>query len=74
MSKEVTNNVLAELINRRFDENKKDTEDLAVMIQNQFSEQDKRFDKRFDQQDERLESLELKMTNVAYRFEIVELQ
>jgi len=59
-------------------------DNLAVAVKKGFDYVDKRFDgvdKRFDGVDKRLDSLErgheeikLKLDNVAYRFELVELQ
>lgn len=59
-------------------------DDLAGMVKHGFDSVDKRFDsvdKRFDRVEDRLDTLEqgqeeikLKLDNVAYRFELEELQ
>ncbi len=62
--------------------NKKITnEDLARMVQNGFDEMKGRVDKRFDKVESRLDVLEqgqedikLKLDNVAYRFELEDLE
>lgn len=62
--------------------NKKITnEDLARMVQNGFDEMKGRVDKRFDKVESRLDILEqgqedikLKLDNVAYRFELEDLE
>lgn len=58
--------------------NKKVTiEDLAVMTQNGFQAVEQRFDKlekRFDILEQGHEEIKLQLDNVAYRFELVELQ
>ncbi|MDD4900512.1 MAG: hypothetical protein PHS62_00145 [Patescibacteria group bacterium] len=62
--------------------NKKVTiEDLAAMVQTGFAEAENSHSKRFNRTEERLDTLErgqeeikLKLDNVAYRFELVELQ
>ena len=60
-------------------------EDLATMVQAGFSEAEASVNKRFDKIEgdmakgfkeikDSQENIELKLTNVAYRFELVELQ
>ena len=56
-------------------------EDLAVMVQTGFSEAAQKTGERFDGLEKRMDGLEqgqeeikLKLDNVAYRFELVELQ
>ena len=59
-------------------------DDLAVMVKKGFDHMDERFnqhDKRFDAVDKRLdiidqdhEDIKLRLGNVAYRFELVELE
>lgn len=56
-------------------------EDLAMMVKNGFDEAEKKGGERFDKLEKRLgdleqgqEEIKLKLDNVAYRFELVELQ
>lgn len=52
-------------------------DDLAIMIGKGFSHVDKRFeqvDKRLSSLGEGQEDIKMKLDNVAYRFELVELQ
>lgn len=56
-------------------------DDLAGMVAQGFSDMDSKFDKKFTDFDKKLSTLEegqehikLKLDNVAYRFELVELQ
>lgn len=65
---------------------KKETtiDDLAIMIGKGFNEMDKRFkkvderfdkmDKRFDRMDGEIEDIKLRLDNVAYRFELKDLE
>lgn len=71
--KKITIDDLAAIIKKGFDE----TEDLAVMIKEGFDGVDKRFDgvdKRLDKLERGHEEIERRLTNVAYRFELVDLQ
>lgn len=58
--------------------NKKVTiNDLAVMVKQGFDDATKQFDKvnqRLNSLEQGQERIELRLTNVAYRFELVELQ
>ena len=52
-------------------------DDLAVMVKNGFDSVDSRFnhvDKRLDDLDQGQEEIKLKLGDVAYRFELVELE
>lgn len=63
-------------------------DDLAIMVANGFSDIDGKFSKRFDGMDKRMDGIDkpmkgledgqkqikLRLDNVAYRFELVELQ
>jgi archaellum component FlaC len=52
-------------------------EDLALMIKDGFDGVDKRFnqvEKRLDDLEQGQEDIKLRLTNVAYRFELVEME
>ena len=80
-NKKVTIEGLAVIVKNGFSEVSKNNEDLAAMVQNGFYESEKKTGERFDRVEKRLDDLEhgqeeikLKLDNVAYRFELVELQ
>ena len=52
----------------------KSINDLALAVKNGFEDLEGSLNKRFDVVDERLEKIELKLNNVAYRFELEEMQ
>lgn len=49
-------------------------EDLAIIVQEGFQGFEQRMNKRFDALENRLERIELRLDQCAYRFELVELQ
>lgn len=50
------------------------TDDLGQMINEGFSNMQANMDERFNQVENRLEHIELRLSNVAYRFELKELE
>ena len=49
-------------------------QEILEAINTSFEDLEGKMDKRFDVVDERLEKIELKLNNVAYRFELEELK
>jgi len=90
-SKKITLEKLAAMMADGFAQAKKDNEDLAIMVQHGFEENDKRFAKleqgqakleqgqaKLEQGQAKLEQgqeeMKMRLSNVAYRFELVDLQ
>ena len=76
-SKKITLEKLAAMMADGFAQAKKDNEDLAIMVQHGFEENDKRFAKLEQGQaklEQGQEEMKMRLSNVAYRFELVDLQ
>ena len=75
--KQTTINELARIVKQGFSEVKKDIDDLAMATKKEFDQVHQEFD-QVHQEINGLklgqENVELKLTNVAYRFELQELQ
>ena len=72
---------LAQTVAKGFAQAKRDNEDLAMMVAKGFEEMGKEMNGKFSEVNGRLykleqgqEEIQMRLTNVAYRFELVDLQ